>query len=140
MKTQFGFAAIALVLSAGTALAQTTIITEQPAVPGTIITEQPGTIITRAPTPIVRERVELTPVQRSTVYRTIIRERPVAAAPAAVEVQVGARIPAGAQLYSVPESVAVEVPTVKSYKYMMVNNRVLLVDPATGTVVGELAE
>jgi hypothetical protein len=132
MKTHFGFAAIALVLSSGAALAQTTIITEQPAVS--------ETIITREPTPVVRQRVELTPVQRSTVYRTIVQQRPVVAAPAGVEVQVGAPIPAGAQLYAIPDTVAIEVPTVKSYKYMMVNNRVVLVDPATSLVVGEIAE
>jgi len=144
MKTHFGFAAMALVLSGGAALAQTTIITEQPAVPGTVITEQPAvseTIITREPTPVVRQRVELTPVQRSTIYRTIVRERPVVAAPAGVAtVQIGAPIPAGAQLYAIPDTVAVEVPAVRSYKYMVVNNRVVLVDPATSTVVSEIVE
>jgi hypothetical protein len=40
----------------------------------------------------------------------------------------------------VPQSVAVEVPAIQSYKYMVVNNRVVLVDPATSTVVGEIVE
>ncbi len=131
MKTHVGYVALALVLSSGAALAQTTIVTE----PTTS-----ETIITREPTPVIRERVELTPAQRTTVYRTIVRERTVAPAPAGVEVRVGARIPAGAELYTIPESVAVEVPTVKSYKYMVVNNRVVLVDPATSMVVGEIVE
>ena len=48
-------------------------------------------------------------------------------------------MPETTQLYSVPETVAVEVPAVRSYKYMMVNDRVVLVDPATSEVVGELA-
>jgi len=43
------------------------------------------------------------------------------------------------QLYSIPESVGVEVPAVKTYKYMVVNNRVVLVDPATSQVVAAFA-
>ncbi|MEA2977158.1 MAG: hypothetical protein QOF19_2678 [Alphaproteobacteria bacterium] len=131
MKTHFGYAVIALGLFSGTALAQTTIITREPV---------EETVIMREAAPIVRERVELTPAQRTTVYRTITKERTVAPAPAGVAVRIGERIPASAQLYAIPESVAVEVPTVKSYKYMVVNNRVVLVDPATSTVVGEIVE
>ena len=41
------------------------------------------------------------------------------------------------QLYSVPQAVAVEVPAIQSYKYMVVNDRVVLVDPATSEVVAE---
>jgi hypothetical protein len=44
-----------------------------------------------------------------------------------------------AQLYAVPQTVAVEVPAIQSYKYMMVNGRVVLVDPSTSEVVAELA-
>lgn len=88
---------------------------------------------------VTTEPLQLTPVQRQTVYRTIVRER-VAAPQATVEYRVGTRIPASAQLYTVPQQVAVEVPAVRSYKYMVVNGQVLLVDPATSEVVAELAE
>ena len=44
------------------------------------------------------------------------------------------------QLYSVPQEIAVEVPAIRSYKYMVVNDRVVLIDPATSEVVAELAE
>ncbi len=129
MKTQYlSLTGLALVLCSGTALAQT-VITQQPAVSETIITREP-----------VTGQLVLTPAQRTTVYRTIVRERPVTPAPAAVAVQVGQPVPAGAQLYAIPETVGVEVPAVKAYKYMYVNNRVVLVDPATSVVVGEIAE
>lgn len=82
---------MALVSGAGAALAQTTIITQEP---------------TQAP----------------------------------VEYRVGTRIPSNARLYAVPQDLAVEVPAVRSYKYMTVNSRVLLVDPATSEVVAEVAE
>jgi hypothetical protein len=39
-----------------------------------------------------------------------------------------------------PQDVAVEVPSVRSYKYTTVNSRVWLVDPATNEIVAELAE
>ena len=123
--TQFRHMAIvaALLASVGAASAQTT-----------VITREPGT------TTIVRERpIEFTPVQRQTIYRTIVREQ-VAPATPTVEYRVGMHVPESARLYEVPEAVAVEVPVVRSYKYMRVNNRVVLVDPATSEVVAELAD
>jgi Protein of unknown function (DUF1236). len=116
----------ALLASAGVANAQTTIITREPAQTRTVVTtEQP---------------LQLTPVQRQTIYRTIVRERVAAPPPPTVEYRVGTRVPSSVQLYSVPQAVAVEVPAIKRYKYMMVNDQVVLVDPATSEVVAELAD
>lgn len=124
--TQFRHAAIAAALIAGatTANAQTTVITREPVQTQTIVTEQP---------------LQLTPVQRRTIYRTIVQERVQPAQPT-VEYRVGMRVPQTARLYTVPETVAVEVPAIKTYKYMMVNNRVVLVDPATSEVVDEIID
>jgi hypothetical protein len=88
---------------------------------------------------VTTQPLALTPVQRQTVYRTIVRQRPLAAAPT-VEYRVGMRVPETAQLYAVPQEVAVEVPAIRTYKYMMVNDRVVLVDPATSEVVAEFAD
>ncbi len=124
--TYFRHAAIvaAVVAGATTASAQTTIITREPVETRTAVTTEP---------------LELTPVQRRTIYRTIVRER-VAPAEPTVEYRVGARLPDSVRLYSVPREVAVEVPMIRSYKYMVVNNRVVLVDPATSQVVEELVD
>ncbi|MGE5164897.1 MAG: DUF1236 domain-containing protein [Sphingobacteriales bacterium] len=124
--THFRHAAIVAVLVAGatTASAQTTIITREPVQSRTVVTTEP---------------LQLTPVQRRTIYRTIVRERVVPAEPT-IEYRVGARVPERARLYSVPREVAVEVPEIQSYKYMMVNNRVVLVDPATSQVVDEFVD
>jgi hypothetical protein len=124
--THFRHAAIAaaLVASAGVASAQTTVITREPVRERTVVTTEP---------------LQLTPVQRRTIYRTIVRERVSPARPT-VEYRVGTRVPETVQLYSVPQGVAVEVPAIRSYKYMVVNDRVVLVDPATSEVVEELAE
>lgn len=124
--THFRLAAIAAALMAGatSAYAQTTIITREPVQTQTVVTTEP---------------LALTPVQRQTVYRTIVRERVQAVRPT-VEYRVGMRVPETAQLYAVPDTVAVEVPTIRQYKYMMVNDRVVLVDPATSEVVAELVD
>ena len=124
--THFRHAAIAaaLLASASTASAQTTVITREPVESRTVVTTEP---------------IQLTPVQRQTIYRTIVRERVSPARPT-VEYRIGTRVPESVQLYSVPQEIAVEVPTIRSYKYMVVNDRVVLIDPATSEVVAELAE
>ena len=55
-------------------------------------------------------------------------------------VSVGSRVPAGAQLVPIPPAVVAEVPAVRSYRYMVVNDRMLLVDPATGIVAADLTD
>jgi hypothetical protein len=124
--THFRHAAIAAALlsGAGAANAQTTVITREPVETQTVVTSQP---------------LELSPVQRQTIYRTI-RRAPVQMVEPTVEYRVGTRVPQGARLYEVPQDVAVEVPAVRSYKYMMVNDRVVLVDPATSEIVADFAD
>ena len=124
--TYFRHAAIvaAVVAGATTVSAQTTIITREPMESRTVVNTEP---------------LELTPVQRRTIYRTIVRQR-VAPAEPTVEYRVGARVPDSVRLYSVPRQIAVEVPEIRSYKYMVVNNRVVLVDPATSQVVEEVVD
>ena len=117
--------ALALALAGmSAASAQTTVITREPAETQTIITQ---------PTLV------LTPTQRETVYRDIVRAR-VTPAPGTVTYTVGSRVPSDVRLYAIPDSVAVEVPAVRQHRYMMVNGRVVLVDPATSEVVADLTD
>ena len=117
---------LALLAGAGAANAQTTVITQEPVQTQTVIT--------------TRQPLALTPVQRETVYRTIVQQPAVVEAPPpTVEYRVGMRVPPSAKLYAVPQSIVTEVPAVSTYKYMMVNHHVVLVDPATSEVVAELA-
>jgi hypothetical protein len=115
---------VALAAGVGAASAQTTVITTQPV-------ETQGVA---APRTIV-----LTPDQRQVIYRDVIAAR-AAPAPAAVEYRVGGPVPGNVELYPVPQSVAVAVPAVKAYRYMVVNGRVVLVDPATSEVVAEISD
>jgi hypothetical protein len=111
MKTYFRLGAAALVLMAGAsaAQAQTTVIT--------------------------REAVELTPAQRTTIYRTIVREPRTIVRPPVTVVERGPAIPERVEVYEMPETVVAAVPQVRRYRYMVVNNEVLLVDPQTSEVV-----
>jgi hypothetical protein len=102
----------------------------------------------------------LTPAQRTTIYRTVIpqgggrgpivKERIVTETvpavrervmqPAVPAYAVGSRVTDAYALAPLPQSVAATVPAVRSYRYMVINNRLLLVDPATGLVVAEVTE
>lgn len=115
MKTLFGCAAAILVATTA-ANAQTTIIERD------------------NPPVVTRERIELTPAQRTTIYRTVTRERVRTAEPG-FAVRLGARVPQAVELSEIPAAVIEEVPTVRRYRYMVVNNEVVLVDPATSEVV-----
>ena len=125
---------------------------------------EPPTYESRAYEPAVSAPpLALTPAQRTTIYRTIIpqgrgrepivRERivtesvaPVAPVarerivnpPAASAYSVGSRVGDAYALAPMPRAVAATVPAVRSYRYMDINNRLLLVDPATGIVVAEV--
>jgi len=127
---------------------------------------QPPVYESRAYEPVVTASpLALTPAQRTTIYRTIIpqgrgrgpivRERIVteSVAPPAPAVRerivappggpayaVGSRVTDAYALAPVPQSVVATVPAVRSYRYTVVNNRLLLVDPATGLVVAEVTE
>ena len=128
---------------------------------------EPPTYESRAYEPAVSAPpLALTPAQRTTIYRTIIpqgrgrgpivRERivteSVAPAPVARErivnppagsayaYTVGSRVGDAYALAPMPQAVAATVPAVRSYRYMVINNRLLLVDPATGIVVAEVTD
>ncbi len=110
---------LALLAGAGVASAQTTVIRREPVETQTVVTAKP---------------LQLTPVQRQTIYRAIVQEPEVKVDTPTVEYRVGMRVPPSARLYTVPQSVVAEVPVLRTYKYMLVNHRVVLVDLATSEV------
>jgi hypothetical protein len=116
--------------------------------------------VVTAPPPLA-----LTPAQRTTIYRTVIpqgggrgpivkerivtetvpapvvRERVVTQpATPTYAYSVGSRVTDAYALAPLPQSVVATVPAVSSYRYMVINDRLLLVDPATGYVVAEVTE
>ena len=127
---------------------------------------QPPTYESRAYEPVVTAPpLALTPAQRTTIYRTIIpqgrgrgpivrerivtetvapapvvRERSVNPPPASAYAAVGSRVSDAYALAPMPQSVVATVPAARSYRYTVINNRLLLVDPATGIVVAEVTD
>jgi hypothetical protein len=53
---------------------------------------------------------------------------------------VGARIPPSVPLYAVPGPVLASIPAAAPYSYALIDNRVFLVDPATGVIVAEITQ
>jgi hypothetical protein len=105
--------------------------------------------------------VVLTDAQRAKIMRAIVQQdhgantpggkervlsepsKPAAAthslpAPAASELSVGAAVPATVPLTPVPDSVAVEVPSVRRLSYALIGGRLFLVDPTTSMVMSEI--
>lgn len=108
----------------------------------TLASAQTTTITTTTET---HRPVYLSPQERTTIYRTVTRERRVAPDIAVrtgpvVRYEVGAPIPQGVELYDFPEDAYVEYPPLRDYRYVYVNNRVVLVDLRTSQVIDVIAE
>jgi hypothetical protein len=106
---------------------------------GPIVREQ---IVTESvgPAPMVRERTAPAPVVRERIAPApVVRER-IAPAGSAYAYAVGSRVVDADALAPLPQAVVSSVPAVRSYRYMVINNRLLLVDPATGIVVAEVTD
>jgi hypothetical protein len=123
-----------------------TVITEQvaptfatpvvtaPAVREETVTER----IVTPPAPVVRERIVTRPLAVETVGAAPVVSERVVTTPTALDLTIGARVPATVPLYALPAPLGVQIPAVRSYRYAIVDDRVLLVDPATDRVVAEL--
>ena len=102
-----------------------------PVVRQQVVTEH----VVTAPAPAFRERIETTPVIETVGAAPTVAERVVPDS-----LTIGSRVPATLPLYALPETLDLEIPVVRPYRYAIVDDRVLLVDPVTATVVAELTE
>ena len=50
------------------------------------------------------------------------------------------RVPAATRLVPLPPALVAEVPEIRSYRYMTIGGRVLLVDPDTGVIVADVTQ
>jgi hypothetical protein len=82
--------------------------------------------------------IDLSPDQRTTVYRSISRERIQVAPPADFRARVGVEVPDTVELYPLPETI--EVPAIRRYRYTVIDNQVVLVDPGTHRVIEIIRE
>lgn len=102
---------------------------------GATIAAAQTTVIERTtPSVIARDRIELSPAQRTSIYRSVTRERVRSASPG-IDVRLGARVPQTVVLEEIPSAVIADLPTLRRYRTMVINNEVVLVDPATSEIV-----
>jgi hypothetical protein len=79
--------------------------------------------------------LRLTPQQRTEIYQAVAKDKLRTPPPPNTPVTVGAEIPPVTELYALPESVTMDVPSAKFYRYTVAQNHVLIVDPTTLKVV-----
>jgi hypothetical protein len=79
--------------------------------------------------------LELTPQQRTAIYRSVAGSNLRTPPPPDLPLAVGAQIPPATELYALPEAVTAEVPTAKFYRFTVTQNRVVIVDPTNLKVV-----
>ena len=98
---------------------------------GLLITTVTVSLLASAPSFAQTAVIELSPEQRTTIREYVVRER-VPAATIRGEIRVGAPIPADVELVAVPETWG---PSVRRYRYVHWNDRVVLVEPSSRRVV-----
>ena len=85
-------------------------------------------------------RAQLSEQQRSNVHQTILKERNLNRANNVnISISVGTRIPRSVRLVALPASIISVVPAYRSYRYVVVNEQVCIVDPNTYEIVDVIA-
>ena len=80
--------------------------------------------------------LQLTPAQKATIFTTIRRTATrVVPPPADVRIDIGAEVPSSIELYAFPDAVVENLPAVKPYRFTIVNDMLVLIDPTRATIV-----
>ena len=82
----------------------------------------------------IPQKFELTPTQRSAIYDAVRKDKS-KVAPSRFSTAVGAEVPAMIELYMLPDDILAQNPAAKFYKYTVVQDRVVLVDPTNMRIV-----
>src|ERR1700730_7524178 len=103
---------------------------------GPVAAQQPGPMTGTSSTATTSTELQLTPQQRSEIYESVSKQKVTRTPPPAhLHVAVGGDLPASMELYDLPANVAADIPTTKLYKYTLVQNQVVIVDPTKMKVV-----
>lgn len=82
----------------------------------------------------VEQKPLLTPAQRNAIYAEVSKDKSKVAAKNFSPV-IGADVPPMIELYALPDDAVANIPAAKIYKYTMVDNKVVLVDPTRMRVI-----
>lgn len=79
----------------------------------------------------------LSPEQKSMIFRMVHNDK-TKAAKHPFPAQVGAEVPPALELYQLPDDAMIQVPVTKLYRVVVMDQKVVLVDPTTMRVVDVL--
>jgi hypothetical protein len=113
---------VAFVAGSTYAAAQSTVVT-----PGTATDDS-------AVSGAVEQKPLLTSSQRSAIYAEVTKDKS-KASPKNFSPVAGADVPPMIELYTLPDDALADVPAAKMYKYTLVENKVVLVDPTRMRVI-----
>jgi hypothetical protein len=82
----------------------------------------------------LEQKLELTPAQKSAIYREVGKDTS-KAAPTRFPAVVGADVPPMIELYTLPDDTLAASPTAAYFKYTVVQDQVVLVDPTRMRVI-----
>jgi len=80
-------------------------------------------------------QLRLSPAQRTAVLNAVLQESGKVKAPPNLQASVGGQVPPSIELYTQPSGAMAQTPELRSLKYTMSQNQVLLVDPTTMRVI-----
>jgi Protein of unknown function (DUF1236) len=82
----------------------------------------------------IEQKLLLTPAQRTAIYQEVNKDKS-KTAPKEFSLVVGADVPPMIELYALPDDAVSDVPAAKLYKYTMVQDKVVVVDPTRMRVI-----
>jgi uncharacterized protein DUF1236 len=87
------------------------------------------------------QKPRLSAAQKETIFTAIRRSRMrVTPPPRDLSVGIGVTIPSGTELFALPEGALKQVPDAEPYKFTIINNTLILVDPTTMQVVATVRQ
>jgi hypothetical protein len=120
---RYGTVLLAMISSASVAAAQVGTPGERDRLPGS-----------QATNPAQPSQLQLSPAQKSAIF-TAVRDSRINPPVIGFTLSVGAQVPPSVELHAMPIAALSQAPEVQNMKYTMVQNQVVLVDPATMRVV-----
>jgi Protein of unknown function (DUF1236) len=85
----------------------------------------------------IPQKLELTPAQRTAIYDAVRKDKS-KVSPSRFPTAVGAEVPPMIELYMLPDDILAQNPATKFYKYTVVQDRVVMVDPTNMRIVAEI--
>ena len=82
----------------------------------------------------IEQKLLLSPAQRTALYREVSQDKS-KTAPKNFSPVIGADVPPMIELYALPDDTLADVPAAKLYKYTMVQDEVVVVDPTKMRVI-----